>query len=276
MSFNPNLGYGENLTNQQMYQLFKCSNAGGMRRSNKTNTLVLISDHTKSFYDDQWEEDELLYTGMGKTGDQSLDYMQNKTLFNSNENGIDVHLFEVDKPTIYNYIGKVILSRKPYKAKQKDINDNRRNVWIFPLKLEDSSAESYIPEVEFLKKQKETERRLKNLDPVLLEQKAKEAKGKPKLRNTISKHYERDPHIAEYSRRRAKGVCQLCNNKAPFSNKDGSPFLEIHHIIWLSEGGKDTIYNTAALCPNCHRKMHILGRDEDKDFLTLKISEGKD
>ena len=49
MIFNPNLGYGENLTNKQMYQLFKCSNAGGMRRSKKTNTLVLISDIQNHF-----------------------------------------------------------------------------------------------------------------------------------------------------------------------------------------------------------------------------------
>lgn len=103
-----------------------------------------------------------------------------------------------------------------------------------------------------------------------MEQKAKEAKAKPKLRNTISKkHYERNPHVAEYSKRRANGVCQLCNNRAPFPDKDGSPFLEIHHIIWLSKGGKDSIDNTAALCPNCHRKMHILGLDADKNFLTL-------
>jgi len=130
MSFNPNLGYGENLTNKQMYKLFKCSNAGGMRRSKKTNTLVLISDHTKSFYEDLWKDDDLLYTGMGLSGNQSLDYMQNKTLFNSNENGVDVHLFEVDKPTIYTYIGKVILSREPYKDKQVDTDGNKRNVWM--------------------------------------------------------------------------------------------------------------------------------------------------
>ena len=96
------------------------------------------------------------------------------------------------------------------------------------------------------------------------------------MRNTISKRYERDPHIAEFSRRRANGACQLCNNEAPFLNKDGSPFLEIHHVVWLSKGGKDSIDNTIALCPNCHRKMHILDFEEDKDFLTLRMLEGKD
>lgn len=275
MTFNPNLNYGENLTNEQMYQLFKCSNAGGMRRSKETNTLVLISDHTKTFYNDRWEEDELLYTGMGLSGNQSLDYMQNKTLFNSNENRVDVHLFEVNKPTVYTYIGKVILSRKPFQEEQVDINGNRRKVWIFPLKLE-GSTETYIPEKDFLKRQEETERKLRNLDSNLVEQKAKTAKEKPKLRSTISRNYERDPYVAEYSKRRANGYCQLCSNKAPFLNKDGSPFLEIHHIKWLSEGGKDSIDNTVALCPNCHRKMHILGLKEDIDFLISEISIDKD
>ncbi|WP_296863638.1 HNH endonuclease [Thermosyntropha sp.] len=36
------------------------------------------------------------------------------------------------------------------------------------------------------------------------------------------------------------------------SNLTGEP-----HIEWLSRGGTDTIDNTVALCPNCHRKMHV-------------------
>ena len=269
MSFNPNLSYGENLTNERMYKLFKCSNAGGMRRSKKNNTLVLISDHTKSFYNDRWENDELLYTGMGLSRDQSLEYMQNKTLLNSNENGVDVHLFEVNNPTVYTYIGKVILSRKPFQEDQVDINGKKRKVWIFPLKI-GVSTETYIPEKDFLKKQEENESKVRSFDPNLLEKKARESKERPKLINTISKNYERDPYVAGYSKIRANGCCQLCGDDAPFFNKDGSPFLEMHHIKWLSEGGKDSVDNTVALCPNCHRKMHMLNLKEDIDFLTAK------
>ncbi|WP_458557964.1 restriction endonuclease [Bacillus cereus] len=36
-----------------------------MRRSKKTNTLVLFSDYTKGIYDDRWEQGVLYYTGMG-------------------------------------------------------------------------------------------------------------------------------------------------------------------------------------------------------------------
>ena len=54
--------------------------------------------------------------------------------------------------------------------------------------------------------------------------------------------------------------------RAPFNDKKGRPFLESHHIRWLSEGGADSIDNVAALCPNCHRKMHELkGLSEEID-----------
>ncbi|MFP5111610.1 HNH endonuclease [Bacillaceae bacterium C204] len=39
--------------------------------------------------------------------------------------------------------------------------------------------------------------------------------------------------------------------------------METHHIVWLSKGGDDTIENTVAICPNCHRKMHALNLAED-------------
>lgn len=76
-----------------------------MRKSNSTNTLVLISNETKGLYEDKWYKDEFHY-GMGKNGDQSLDFMQNKTLSFSNENKVEIHLFEVFEKKRYTYIGK--------------------------------------------------------------------------------------------------------------------------------------------------------------------------
>jgi len=64
-----------------------------------------------------------------------------------------------------------------------------------------------------------------------------------------------------------KGICELCGNPAPFINTDGIPFLEIHHIKWLSEGGTPTIDNTVALCPNCHRRVHMLNSPYDIEKL---------
>ncbi|GAA0237082.1 HNH endonuclease [Metaclostridioides mangenotii] len=44
--------------------------------------------------------------------------------------------------------------------------------------------------------------------------------------------------------------------------------VQVHHIIWLSKGGNDDIDNTVALCPNCHKKMHILNLDKDLEHLS--------
>ena len=87
--------------------------------------------------------------------------------------------------------------------------------------------------------------------------------------------YIRNSKVAAYTKIRAAGICQLCGQPAPFKDKDGEPFLENHHLVWLSRGGTDTIDNTVALCPNCHRKMHILDLPEDVDKL-IRIAKGLD
>jgi len=113
MKFNPNLKIGQILTNSQIGKLFKSTIYMGMRRSLETNTLVLVSDHTK-LYKDRWEGNVFHYTGMGKNGPQSLSFHQNKTLAESNTNGVDVYLFEVLKPQEYIYMGQVVLVGEPY------------------------------------------------------------------------------------------------------------------------------------------------------------------
>jgi 5-methylcytosine-specific restriction endonuclease McrA len=54
----------------------------------------------------------------------------------------------------------------------------------------------------------------------------------------------------------AKGICECCQKAAPFNGIDGLPHLEVHHVRHLAQGGSDTIANTVALCPNCHRELH--------------------
>lgn len=55
--------------------------------------------------------------------------------------------------------------------------------------------------------------------------------------------------------------------KCHFLLSDGRPYLEAHHVIPLAEGGPDIIENMVALCPNCHRKMHVLKQKEDNEIL---------
>ena len=64
--FEPGLEIGQVLKNNDICEIFKCGNMGGMRRSKATNTLVIVSDYTKGLYHDKWIGGALHYTGMGK------------------------------------------------------------------------------------------------------------------------------------------------------------------------------------------------------------------
>lgn len=127
------------------------------------------------------------------------------------------------------------------------------------------------PDVEVLNK--EFEEAVKKEKSKSIDKLKKDAKNKasmPIASNVQTKIYHRDPTIAAYVKKRANGCCQLCGQKAPFNDQNGDPYLECHHIDWLSKGGMDSAENCVALCPNCHRKMHIL--NDPTDINTLKAN----
>lgn len=257
-----NLKIGNNYSNDEICTTFLCSPQGGMRRSQKTNTLVLVANHVKSIFDDRWDNGVMYYTGMGLKGEQSLDFMQNKTLSESNTNGVDIHFFEVFTEKVYTYQGQVLLSRKPFQEQQDDEDGNSRSVWVFPLKRTDNST-PIIPKIELDKTFKRKVKKASTLTLDELKAKANKSPTKPGSRVTTTTTYQRDPNVVSYTLKRASGICELCEQPAPFKKKNGDPYLEAHHVEQLSNGGEDTIENTVALCPNCHRKMHSLGLKSD-------------
>ena len=70
---------------------------------------------------------------------------------------------------------------------------------------------------------------------------------------------------------RASGICQLCDSQAPFLDRNGRPYLEIHHVKPLSLGGKHAADNLVALCPNCHQKMWVNPMQVDEERLKVVI-----
>ncbi|WP_297218301.1 hypothetical protein [uncultured Desulfovibrio sp.] len=127
------LHIGTKISGDTLADIFKCSKQGGMRRSLTTNTLVLISSRIKSLYKDEWQGDILHYTGMGQKGNQDIS-RQNKTLAESNSNGVTIHLFEMFTQGVYTYAGIMKLAGEPYRSIQKDVSGADRQVYIFPLK----------------------------------------------------------------------------------------------------------------------------------------------
>ena len=72
--------------------------------------------------------------------------------------------------------------------------------------------------------------------------------------------FVRDSAVKAWVLARAKGACECCRSPSPFVTPDGTPFLEVHHLRTLADGGSDRPSNATALCPNCHRHMHY-GKD---------------
>ena len=122
--------------------------------------------------------------------------------------------------------------------------------WKYPahdIPSKNSFDEAYQMQFEELKaiSKDELKRRLENFS------------RKPDKIEVLTHAYMRNPYVVIEVLNRSEGICELCKNAAPFIRKsDGTPYLEIHHLVPLSEGGEDTLENAIALCPNCHRKMH--------------------
>ncbi|HFG2128619.1 HNH endonuclease [Vibrio mimicus] len=89
----------------------------------------------------------------------------------------------------------------------------------------------------------------------------------PQKLQKVGSVYGRDVRVAAQTLLLAGGRCELCE-KSTFLKKNGKPFLEVHHVLPLANGGSDTITNTVALCPNCHKELHF---GEQSGILTDKL-----
>jgi 5-methylcytosine-specific restriction endonuclease McrA len=122
-----------------------------------------------------------------------------------------------------------------------------------------------------------------------LERKVEEISGRPEMLDepprgnqkptkglSVGMAFVRDPLVVAYVQKRAQGICELCNEPAPFKKPSGLPYLETHHVWPLAEGGPVTVDNCAAVCPNCHRALHSAGnRQTLTNKLTSLVAEGK-
>ena len=71
----------------------------------------------------------------------------------------------------------------------------------------------------------------------------------------------RSEAIRQYALQRANGFCEACHDAAAFQASWG-PYLEVHHLTRLADGGPDHPDRVAAVCANCHRRCHY-GTDRD-------------
>jgi 5-methylcytosine-specific restriction protein A len=188
-------------------------------------------------------------------------------------NDLGVFLFEVFSPKIYTYRGQVVLAGEPYQKTQEDIDKLQRKVWIFPLKLANEDIPIPLSEDIFENISLQREKYANTLSDDELRERAMRSHDVPGERTVIIRRFERNFDVVAWAKRRANGICQLCQSQAPFITKQGNPFLETHHIIPLGQDGKDVIENTVALCPNCHRKLHHAFNPEDDKERLIRIAK---
>jgi hypothetical protein len=117
-----------------------------------------------------------------------------------------------------------------------------------------------LPSAKFERKVKQLRRRGTKVIPA--------GQAKPERVGTTVKQIKRDPAVKAWVLEFARGHCELCTEKAPFKDRAGEPFLELHHVQPLGEDGPDTVTNSVALCPNCHRACHL---SRSRGRLTAKL-----
>lgn len=154
---------------------------------------------------------------------------------------------------------------------KKERNSQGGYNYIFLLEV--NGLEDIKRILEFQYKEEESNYFTKNQDVLLKSARSKSdvAKNKQEGQTITTKVYKRDAEISAYVKMRADGKCDMCGERAPFIDKKGNPYLEEHHVIRLADGGEDSIDNAVALCPNCHRKIHIIGTSEMNRTLQNRI-----
>ena len=83
------------------------------------------------------------------------------------------------------------------------------------------------------------------------------------------KYYKRSKAVRDYVLARANGTCECCGSTAPFKRRNGSDYLEPHHIKRRSDFGPDHPRWVAGICPNCHREIHF---GENGERLNTELS----
>jgi len=88
--------------------------------------------------------------------------------------------------------------------------------------------------------------------------------------------YLRSAAVRRYVLARAGGICESCDEPAPFATLQGEPYLEPHHTRHLSDGGPDTSCCVGAVCPSCHREIHHGRHGHAKNEVLIEVIRQKE
>lgn len=233
---------------------------GGGRQSGiitfaKHELVIIVSGDTGEVhgYYDHWRDDGAFeYYGQGQIDDMQM-IRGNAAILQHSAAGKSLLLFEAAVGGL-RFIDEMVYEAH-HVERQRDRLGNVRDAIVFELRR-------LTTVVEKVDADEAAGTDLPIADLTILRNRALAAAvtgatGSPGPARTV---YQRSKDVRSYVLARARGVCEGCATPATFVRPDGTPYLEPHHTLRVSDGGPDHPAHIIALCPNCHRRVHA-GRD---------------
>ena len=239
----------------EIHDLFGGSRQSGISPSAQSPAIFIFTGDSGEQYgyaDEHRADGVFTYTGEGQSNNMTLT-KGNLAILQHAETGRAVHLFRaLGKSQGQRYIGEFSCASHEWRT-GLDKHSNDRQIVVFnlvPVGLEldlngfdDIDDEEASTDISL-----DEARKL-----ALAAAEAGTAGGNGSALRTV---YRRSKRIANYVLRRADGNCESCEKPAPFMKKNGSPYLEPHHVNRVSDGGLDHPRYIGAICPACHREIH--------------------
>ena len=198
------------------------------------------------------------YTGEGQEGDMKMS-KGNLAISDHQKNNKEILLFESTSQGFVRFLGYCNYVFH-HIEERPDRNGELRNAIVFHLDIVNTqnidtaqtltSKVVEAPKAIYITKPSKG-KSLQQLREIALSSTPTHASTQEKIQSIQN----RSTAIKLYAKKRANGICEGCNEIAPFETKSG-PYLEVHHLTRLADGGADLPQNVIALCPTCHRKAH--------------------
>lgn len=210
------------------------------------------------YTDGQQPDGSWVYIGQGTTGDQRLDNAANAKLASRDRS---VLLFTTREPKakeialqgygkLYVFRGAFNVAGFEFFTPDVGARKDDRLLRFFLMPADDGYIERPLTWKEDSEPSQQT---LSAFQSRLREA----AKSPPPARLTSVQYRARSASVHRYALLRASGTCECCQSSAPFESDGGLPYLEVHHMLRLADDGPDDPGNVAAVCPNCHRALHL-------------------
>lgn len=246
---------------RDIHAVYSGQQQGGICTPSRHPLVILFTGASgeQHGYADGWSPEGVFrYFGEGQIGDMVFD-RGNRAIRDHLVDGKDLLVFQTRGRDGVRFLGQFECAGYSIEA-TPDREGTQRAAIVFELipansfELIPANSDDKLVEVE----EQRTEVDLEIDLPALRRRALEAARSTPQVAGTAARRslYRRSATVRRYVLARAAGVCESCNEPAPFITSQGEPYLEPHHTRRLSDGGPDDPRFVGAVCPDCHREIH--------------------